>query len=151
MRTPERAAGVHSRGGRRRSFRRRDDGSMAVEVVLMAPVLVIFMLFVVALGRMVWVKGELESATRDAVRAASLERDAGTAELAAQATAAEQTDESADCDAGGLSGNFAAGQTITFTMTCRIHYEDLGLVGLPGSTDVTFSSDAPLDEFRRTG
>ena len=35
-------------------------------------------------------------------------------------------------------------------MTCHIHYEDLGLVGLPGSTAVTFSSDAPLDEFRRT-
>ena len=80
-------------GSRRRGrpFRRRDDGSMAVEVVLMAPVLVIFMLFVVALGRMVWVKGELESATRDAVRAgvAGAGRRARR-ELAAQEIAAEQ-------------------------------------------------------------
>ena len=130
---------------------RRDDGSMAVEVVLMAPVLVIFMLFVVALGRMVWVKGELESATRDAVRSASLERDFATAQLAGQETASRRGDDSVECDDGALTGNFAPGATVTFTMTCHIDYEDLGLVGLPGGTDVTFSSDAPLDEFRRVG
>ena len=149
MRTPETSVVVPDPAARRRRFRRRDDGSMAVEVVLMAPVLVMFMLFVVALGRMVWVKGELESATRDAVRAASLERSFGDAQAAAIAIAEEQT-EPTECFDRQLGGDFASGQTITFTMTCRIPYEDLGLIGLPGHTDVTFSSDAPLDEFRRT-
>jgi Flp pilus assembly protein TadG len=134
---------------RRRAFRRRDDGSMAVEVVLMTPVLVLFMLFVVALGRMVWIRGEIEAASRDAVRAAALERSAGVAEGVAIDTAQSQLD-NATCRDYGLTGDFAAGQTITFTMTCRVSYESLGLLGLPGGTDVTFSSDAPLDEFRRT-
>jgi Flp pilus assembly protein TadG len=136
-------------GRRRRAFRRRDDGSMAVEVVLMTPVLVLFMLFVVALGRMVWIRGEIEAATRDAVRAAALERSHGAGFDAAAAVVDDQVTEF-PCPAMELTpGAFTPGATITFTMTCRVSYESLGLLGLPGGTDVTFSSDAPLDEFRR--
>jgi hypothetical protein len=123
---------------------------MAVEIVIMAPVLVAFMLFVVALGRMVWIRGELESAARDAVRAASLERNAAAGENAADAVVDQQVGGTTECPVGELSGDFAAGGTITYSMVCIVDFEDLGLIGLPGSTEFTFSSDAPLDEFRRT-
>jgi Flp pilus assembly protein TadG len=135
---------------RRRPFRRGDDGSMAVEVVLMAPVLVMFMLLVVAFGRYVWLRGQIESAARDAVRAATFERSAGEAEAAADAMAEQQL-EGRSCSQAALSGVFEAGGTIRYTLTCNVSYAELGLIGLPAGDDVTVSSDAPLDQFRRTG
>jgi len=137
------------RRARRRPFRRRDDGSMAVEVVLMTPILVMFMLFVVALGRMVWVRGQIESATRDAVRAATLERNIDDALREANEVADLQT-QNRDCDSRAITGNFQPGGTITYTMRCEVSFDELGLIGLPGSDTITFSSDAPLDQFRRT-
>ena len=49
---------------------RGERGSMAVEVVILTPVLA-FVLLIVACGRYVAVKGEVEATARDAVRAAS--------------------------------------------------------------------------------
>jgi Flp pilus assembly protein TadG len=128
----------------------RDQGSMAVEVVLMTPVLVAFLLLVISFGRYVAVRGEVESATRDAVRAASLERTSGTAVREARRTASASLAGQARCTPAALSGAFAAGATITATLTCSVPLSDLGLLGLPGSVTVTASSSAPLDVYRRT-
>ena len=46
---------------------------MAVEVVILAPVLLMFVMLVVAGGRYVSVQGDIEAAARDAARAASLQ------------------------------------------------------------------------------
>ncbi|MFN0284864.1 MAG: TadE/TadG family type IV pilus assembly protein, partial [Kineosporiaceae bacterium] len=67
---------------------RRERGSMAVEVVILTPVLVAFILLVVAFGRYVTARGDVEAVARDAVRAASLERTAGQARAAANAAVA---------------------------------------------------------------
>jgi Flp pilus assembly protein TadG len=154
--------------GRRRSWRPRrpsrrlfrrpfrgpsgdgERGSMAVELVIMTPVLVMFMLLVVAFGRYVWIRGQIEAAARDAVRAAAFERSAGDAEAAADDMAQAQL-EGRSCSEGALSGAFVAGGTIKYTLTCHVSYDELGLIGLPDGDDVTVSSDAPLDQFRRTG
>ena len=50
----------------------RERGAMAVEVVLLAPVLVAFVILVVAMGRYVSVRGDVEAAARDAARAGSV-------------------------------------------------------------------------------
>jgi Flp pilus assembly protein TadG len=123
---------------------------MAVELVVMTPVLVMFMLLVVAFGRYVWIRGQIESAARDAVRAAAFERSAGDAEAAADDMAQAQL-EGRSCSEAQLSGAFVAGGTIRYTLTCQVSYAELGLIGLPSGDDVTVSSDAPLDQFRRTG
>jgi Flp pilus assembly protein TadG len=123
---------------------------MAVEVVLMAPVLVLFMLMVVAFGRLVWVRGQVEAASRDAVRSASIARSPGEARDNALATANEQLDGRATCQAPAFAGNFAAGGVITVTLTCEVSYAELGLLGLGGGTTVTAESSAPIDLYRRT-
>jgi Flp pilus assembly protein TadG len=136
----------------RRSRRRRTArGSMAVEIVLLAPVMMAFMMLVVAGGRYVAVRGDVEAASRDAVRAASLERTAGAAESAAVDTAAAALQDVGQCQNAALSGNFVSGGTITVTVTCEVSYDGLGLIGLPGSKTVTISSSAPIDLYRRTG
>ena len=129
---------------------RRDRGSMAVEVVLMTPVLVAFLLLVVSFGRYVAVRGEVESATRDAVRAASIERSSSAAATAARRTASASLTGHATCAPAALSGAFDAGGTVTATLICSVPLSDLGLLGLPGSVRVRASSSAPLDLYRRT-
>jgi Flp pilus assembly protein TadG len=135
----------------RSSRRRTSRGSMAVEVVLLAPVMMAFMMLVVAGGRYVAVRGDIEAASRDAVRAASLER----SEAAAAATAVETADaalqDTGRCQNAELGGNFASGGIITVTLTCEVSYDGLGLIGLPGSKTVAITSSAPIDQYRRTG
>ncbi|MBT0772252.1 pilus assembly protein [Kineosporia sp. J2-2] len=128
-----------------------DTGAMSVEIVLITPVLVAFMLLVVAFGRYVAVRGDVEAASRDAVRAASLERDQGSAAAAAARTANASLGGRWVCETVGLSGDFVAGGTIETELSCRVPVDDLGLLGLPGSVSVRASSSAPLDIYRRTG
>ena len=128
-----------------------DTGSMAVEMILLAPVLVAFLLLVIAFGRYVAVRGEVEAASRDAVRAASLERSAGAAAASAQQTANAALNGRWNCSDVVLGGNFLAGGTIRVSLSCRVRFSDLGLLGLPGTASVTGDSSAPLDLYRRTG
>jgi hypothetical protein len=138
----------------RRSHRDRpqsDGGWMAVEIVLLTPVMVAFLLLVIAFGRYVAVRGEVESASRDAVRAASMERSSQAAVAAAQNTAASALNSRWSCQPAQLGGNFAAGETITVHLECSASLSGLGLIGLPGSVSVDGDSSAPLDLYRRTG
>jgi len=129
---------------------RPDRGSMAVEVVILTPVLVAFILLVVAFGRYVTARGDVEAVARDAVRAASLERTSGQARAAANAAVAAGLGRGG-CSPAALTGAFVAGGTITVEVECAVPLADLGLVGVPGSVTVTGSSSAPLDVYRRTG
>lgn len=131
--------------------RHRDRGSMAVELVILAPVMMAFIVLVVACGRYVSVRGDIEAASRDAARAASLERTQDAAESAADGVAAAALEHPERCRSVELTGDFVAGGTITATVTCDVSYSGLGLIGLPGSKRLTASSSAPLDTYRRTG
>jgi hypothetical protein len=124
---------------------------MAIEMVIMAPILVMFIMVVVAFGRYVSVKGDVEAASRDAVRAATLERDSGDAVNAANATANASLGGRWSCSATDRSGTFAAGDTITIRLSCEVPWSGLGLIGLKGSKTVIATSSAPLDLYRRTG
>jgi Flp pilus assembly protein TadG len=131
--------------------RNRHRGSMSVELVILFPVMVAFTLLVVACGRYVAVRGDIEAASRDAARAASLERTQDAAERAADGVAAAALEHPERCQRVQLSGDFVAGGTITATVTCDVSYDGLGLIGIPGSKRLSASSSAPLDTYRRTG
>lgn len=124
---------------------------MAVEIVLLAPVMMAFIMLVVAGGRYVAVRGDIEAASRDAVRAASLERTEAAAYATAVDTANAALQNVGQCQNAAMGGNFASGGTITVTLTCEVSYDGLGLIGLPGSKTVTVTSSAPIDQYRRTG
>ena len=133
---------------RRAARRRRDRGSMAVEVVLMAPVMMAFIVLVVAGGRYVGVRGDIEAAARDAVRAASMEDNADAGEAVANEIAAASLQHLDRCQPAALGGQFAPGGTITVTVTCDVSYDGLGLIGLPGAATLTATSSAPIDTYR---
>jgi Flp pilus assembly protein TadG len=119
---------------------------MSVEVILLTPVLVLFLLLVVAMGRAVAIRGEVEAATRDAVRAASYERDSDAALVAADAAVAAQLVDR-DCTTVDLNWG-AAGEVISVTVQCTVPWSDMALLGLPGSLTVESTSEAPLDLYR---
>jgi Flp pilus assembly protein TadG len=124
---------------------------MAVEVVLMIPILVMFALLVVAGGRFVSVRADIEAAARDGARAASYERTQGEAAQAARAAVADQLDPFWSCRAADLDGAFVSGGVVEVTVDCDVPVDDLGLVGLGGTVGVQASGSAPLDTYRRTG
>lgn len=87
---------------------------------------------------------------RDAVRAASLQRDYGSASAAAQAIVESSTPPGVSCGQASLGGTFAAGEIITVEVSCKVSFDGLGFIGLPGSATLTGESSAPLDVLRRT-
>jgi Flp pilus assembly protein TadG len=132
------------------SVAEREQGSMAIEVVILVPVLFLFTMLVVAFGRFVDTRGEVEALARDAVRAASLERNAASAQAAAQTVASRPLPNTITCQTVQITGAFAPGSTITATLDCRVSWAGLGLIGLNGSAPVSGVSSAPLDTLRRT-
>jgi Flp pilus assembly protein TadG len=129
--------------------RERDErGSMAVEVVLLAPLLMMFVMLVVAGGRYVSVQGDIEAAARDAARAASLENQRGEAESVARQVVVASLDENTSCAGFSLGGEWRAGGSVVVHLSCRVSYDGLGLLGVPGSVAIDTSSTVPLDPYR---
>ncbi|GEK22905.1 TadE/TadG family type IV pilus assembly protein [Cellulomonas xylanilytica] len=129
----------------------RDRGSMAVEIVVLVPVLLGMLFLIVAFGRYVAAEGDTEAMARDAVRAATLERDRDSAVDAARAAAAATVPSTMTCQPAELRGAFAQGAMLTVDVSCTISWAELGFIGLPGTARVEGSSSAPLDQYRRTG
>lgn len=131
-------------------IRRDERGSMAVELVILAPVLMMFAMLVVAGGRYVGAEGDVEAAARDAARAASLESDHGAAVRVANETIAASLDEidGADCR-HTMSDQWQADGFVRVRVTCDVPYGDLGLLGLPGHVTVDAESYVRLDPYRR--
>jgi Flp pilus assembly protein TadG len=124
---------------------------MAVEIVLLTPVLLMFIYLIVAGGRYVAVQGEVEATARDAARAASFERSLGAAQSAAASITRSSLDGDLACSGLSYAGtSFVAGGQVSVTLQCRVDWDDLGLIGLPGSVAVDGTSIAPLDQYRRT-
>jgi Flp pilus assembly protein TadG len=136
-----------------------DRGSMAVEFVVAAPALVLLLLLVAAGGQWLNLTGKVGSATRDAVRSASLARTFADAQDNAQTAA--QTDLAGVCRGGvpatrvqlftnGVrvgAGDFAVAQDIEVTVTCVANLAAFHVIGFPVSQTFGDTAAAPLDPF----
>lgn len=134
---------------RRLLARRGDRGSMAVEMVLMTPVLMAFVMLVVAFGRYVSVQGDIEAAARDAARAASLAPTWGEAQSAARSTITASLDDDTTCNVVDVGGTWEPGGDVSVSLRCSVSMSGLGLIGLPGNVGVDADSSVPLDPYRR--
>ncbi|GII75497.1 hypothetical protein Sru01_04790 [Sphaerisporangium rufum] len=123
-----------------------DRGSMAVETVMLAPVLLLFLTLLVGAGRIVEAQGEVNGAARDAARAASVQRTFAAAQAAARdaGTAALR---GSCAPVVGLSGSdWRAGGEVRATVTCRL---DLDFLGFAAVKQMKGASVVPLERFRR--
>lgn len=128
----------------------RDRGLSTIEVVILAPVMILFILVLVAFGQLVDGRGALDGSARDAARAGSIQKDHATA--MAEARKAAEAD-LADVCSGPVTVNqtsqgFEPDTIFTVEVSCEVR--GLAMIGLDVPTTLTASFSSPLDPFRRT-
>src|SRR5690606_9911104 len=129
------------------SDRNRDRGSMAVETVMLAPIFLLFLLFLTGAGRLVEAQGEVNGAARDAARAASVQRTLGEAEAAAREIATAALEGQCAGPAVSLDGSrWEEGGEVRAEVTCQL---DLGFLGFGAAKTMTGTAVVPLEQFRR--
>ena len=131
-------------------LRSDDRGLSTIEVVILAPVMILFILVLVAFGQLVDGRGALDGAARDADRAGSIQKDHGTAMAEAQKAAeADLTDVcSGPVSVVQTSQGFAPDTIFSVEVSCQVR--GLAMLGLDIPTTLKSSFSSPLDPFRRT-
>ena len=134
-------------------MKRGDEGSLAVELAVVVPLVLLLLALVHAYGRVAQVNGTLEAGARDGARAASQARSAPDAQDAAErAVRASLGPGSTACQdslrVGLRDGVFRAGYPVTVEAACSYPVDDLGLPGLLGSVDVSSTFTSPVDPNR---
>jgi Flp pilus assembly protein TadG len=128
---------------------------MSLEMVIVTPIFIAFLLFLAGAGRMVDAKSQVDGAARDAARAASIARSAGSAQSLAAETAAAGM-RGTDWCSGGPSvqtdvSNWGPGGRVGVTVTCDVDLGDLAFIGLPGTKRLQGHAIAPIDTFTNRG
>ncbi|HVK20006.1 MAG TPA: TadE family protein [Actinokineospora sp.] len=131
---------------------RNERGSATVELVIIAPPLIVMLLFVVFCGRMASTGQRVTDAAHQASRAASLARSPVAAAADARSTAHNAL-ANAGVSCQGLDVNIDTqglrpGSTVTVTIVCTVGLSDLSLLGLPGTSDFRGSFSSVVDVHR---
>lgn len=132
-----------------------DDGSAALELILLAPVLLALLGLVIAAGRTTIAQGAVDAAARDAARQASIFLTPTAAETAAQTSArAALREDGLNCAPNVVTdiSQFAIPPghpaTVTASVSCTVSLSDLTVPGLPGSVRLQATFTSPLDIYR---
>ncbi|MFJ6982515.1 MULTISPECIES: TadE/TadG family type IV pilus assembly protein [unclassified Streptomyces] len=128
---------------------RADRGISTVEVVILAPVMILFVLVLVAFGQLVDGRGALDGAARDAARAGSIQKDPATALAEARRAARANLQDvcSGPVSVTQTSPGFAPDTLFTVEVSCEVR--GLAMLGLDIPTTLTSRFSSPLDPFRR--
>jgi len=130
---------------------RRDDGAIAIELVILFPMILLVIALVAAYGRLALVNGTFDAGVRDAARAATQARDAEGAHAAARAALVQSVQEASLSCLDSLEVDpipvFRPGEAVTVTARCSYPLDDLA-IGMPGSVTVEASFSSPLDPNR---
>lgn len=129
-----------------------DRGSVAVEVAVLAPALVALLLLVVFAGRVSHADAQVQRATSEAARAASLRQSPDAAVEAAQSVASSNLEASGficqelttDVDTSQL----VPGGSVTVTIRCVAAMKDVTLLGVPGQRTFVAHSTEVIDRYR---
>jgi len=139
---------------------RSDAGSAALELVVLAPVLLAVIALVIAAGRVSIAQSSVDAAARDAARQASIAFTPEAAKAAGRASAEQSlagdglscVSEIVNVNTGGPDSGFQvpAGTpaTVSATVGCKVPLSDLYLPGTPGSHWLWSTFYSPLDVYR---
>jgi Flp pilus assembly protein TadG len=129
-------------------------GSVAVELTLIVPVFVLFLLLIVALGRATDADIQVQDAAHAAARAATLAAYPGAAQAAAEQAAEDSLAQAGvSCQSFTVDaqvGDLAPGSTVTVTVTCTVGLADVSGISLPGARTVSASFASVVDQYRST-
>jgi Flp pilus assembly protein TadG len=120
--------------------------------VLITPVILALLLLVVTAGRYGAARADVDAASRDAARAASLERSPAAAEDAAEAAARRRLDDrEVVCRDFVMAldvSEFRSGGSVSATVSCQADLSDVSGLGLPGSVGFEATFSHPVDTYR---
>jgi Flp pilus assembly protein TadG len=122
----------------------RGAGSAAVELVLMAPILIVMALLIVAAGQIVQGRIDTDGAAHAAARAASLEHTMGAAQAAAVAAAEASMGGQCGGTSVSLTGDLDPGGIVTARLSCTIAVDS----PIWSSYEVTATAASPVDAWR---
>ena len=136
-----------------RSSRRRDEsGSLAIEMAMVAPGLLLIFALIFAYGRAAQVNGTLESGTRDAARSVTMARSYDDALERAKAVMLDAMKDAPQSCQNSLKlkivGDYEPGEPVTVNTDCTYDLSDLGLPGAPGEITAKSSFTSMLDPYR---
>ena len=124
-------------------------GSVAVEAVFFVPLLVVILLGIVVGGRIVEAKADVQAATREGARAASLRSSPAGATTAAQNAVREalarQRRSCESWNAAVDTARFQPGGVVAVDVSCVVTLSDLGLPGVPAARSVHARVTVPID------
>lgn len=133
-------------------------GSMALELTIIAPILLMIFFLFLAFGRYGQVSSLVEQAARDSARTATQTRSETEMAMAVEqvrdeatgqlpASCANTLQESVSFDGAAGVESFSRGAFVTVTYSCTVDYSDLMLPGW-GSHEITKSFTSRLDPNR---
>lgn len=137
--------------------RTRDDrGAASVEVVLIAPVIVLLIGVMIAGWRLWSARSATQQAAEAAARAASIARSGSDAQQRAdqvartnlQTLGVKCSDAAVSVDVGAFALPPGTEGQVSVRVRCDVSFADLFAPGLPGGTSVTTSASERLDTFR---
>ena len=133
---------------------RDQDGTLAVEAAIVAPVLLVLMLLVVYAGRAAQTDADVRSAAARAARAASMTGDVASAETAASEIAlANLATAGIRCRTTDIAvaADIRAGGTVTVQVGCEVSNTDLAMLAVPGTRWSTATATQVVDTHRGGG
>ena len=132
--------------------RRDEHGSAAIELILMTPLLVAFIVMVIGAGRLVESRSQVNDTAYAAARAASLAPNLDAARQAGQRAAADALSDRGKACARldvSLAGTvFEAGGHVKVEVTCTADLHDVVGFGLPGTKSFTATAVVPIEKYR---
>lgn len=139
----------------RKQDERAQAGNAALELLILAPVILSLIALVIAAGRTSVAQGAVDAAARDAARQASLALSSGSARRAALSSArAALRADGLQCqpvvtlNLGGFSSPAGQPAQVSATVSCSVRLSDLLAPEIPGSRNLRAVFVSPLDPYR---
>jgi len=129
--------------------RRRNLGSVSVEMVILTPILVTLMLFVVHLGRSGGAMEQVRHAADEGARAASIVSRPAMGAVARSVASADLSANGLNCSSTSVSVKVSASATpsITVTVSCTVNTQGTALLGAAARVLVASSTEV-IDRYR---
>jgi Flp pilus assembly protein TadG len=131
----------------------RSRGSFTVELVVLTPVIALFLLVALGLGRYALASEQVVGGARAAADAVAVASSASTAQQAAVAAATPVLQSNHSCIDPNVivdSVSFAPGAIVKVSVSCRVEFSDLLIPGFPGSATIKATEGATIDLYRAT-
>jgi Flp pilus assembly protein TadG len=134
----------------------RERGSATIEAVIGVPAFLLFVILIIAAGRIALARQAVEASAAEAARSASISRTQSQAEANGATGAATSlrnqgvrcTSQRIDIDTSGFAAPVGTPAKVTATVTCIADLSDLSVPGLPGSRTITATMSSPIDTYR---